>query len=207
LINLVGIIGEPLSGKSRAAAAIMERSRWNEGFAEHNDGSLLYGVRPKARLIVVGDYSRPEQALPPSAPKRIPKLLEEWAATPAFDGYFVLLDCGNFLPDSFFQAVEAIPNVRAFWVVLGVSQAVLQERRGKTNLGETSAFLAARRDAIWKFAQRGGVVNIRHHTDRDTASVADLVQGWMNLHGNGGLRSSLRADQEANPGKTTPPAA
>lgn len=213
MITLIGIAGEPQSGKTTAVERVMQRLGGWGRFRLVDQGALLArAVSGQDRVIVPGDWrgglTGGLDSLTDEKIGALLRILPDWAADPKLDGWAVLIE-GRAVADPRLAAdVERMKGVRIRWYALEVAQEVLQARHLAAMSGPSrrpalaALALAEQRKAVARFAGRGGVVKVRHHSPADGAGLTKLILGDVEAGRRPAQEAagSPRSDQEANPG-------
>lgn len=138
MIRVIGIGGEPASGKTTVMGEVM---RGAGGFwVDNRMGCLAWVRNSKRRLVILGEYSNTPPSLmgadrlSMAAQPAALIALELWATDPASHGLVVLFEGDRLFNESFIRKVNSRPDLfEAHWIMLTASPEALTGRHRKKN--------------------------------------------------------------------------
>lgn len=173
MITVIGIGGEPASGKSTLVLETLRALGWPDGFRKKKAGTLRWQESDELKLIVLGEYGgsagtfggtdRLSMAVQPDAEK----VLASWASGGTKDGWAVLFEGDRLFSKSFLSCLERIESASCDWVMLYTDDPFLKERHQSRNDTQTATWLKGRATKVKKILDQFEVVSWANNTPAD----------------------------------------
>ena len=193
MMRVIGIGGEPCSGKSTAVLEVVRHYN-GEGYWLHNNIRAVTWMRhSRRRLVVLGEYVQGVRrelfgagfgpapgatlgtdGMPQAAHGELLSLLRSWSQDRSADRLTVLFEGNALFNEDFLAAVSRSPGIEAHWIQLTCPPDALtgrhrKQRRPVWRLTAESARLEKLRLAL------PVLVQVPHVVTEDTVRVAKLV--------------------------------
>jgi hypothetical protein len=155
---VVGLGGEPSSGKTSLAFRLLEELGFPETFRKQKVGTLRFLECVREKVLVLGEYRKGElfsgtDKLSMSVQSTAVGVLQNWSRTPEMKNWSLFFEGDRLFSKTFIDSLLKLPGLDCSWFMTTAEESVLHHRHKDRGDKQTEIWLKGRKTKALNLAR------------------------------------------------------